>query len=82
MEQEALDERMTNTGSVPVADGVHRLPSAANGESEFAPLSDGHIKSVLNILLTLHSVKGHKAAREEEDEEAELAKLQAEMAMS
>jgi hypothetical protein len=28
-----------------------------------------------------HEVKTHKAAREEEDEEAELAKLQAEMAM-
>ncbi|KAI9670486.1 MAG: ESCRT-III subunit protein snf7 [Caeruleum heppii] len=59
MEQEALDEQMLKTGTVPVSDAVHRLPNAATDE-----------------------LKGKSAAREEEDEEAELAKLQAEMAMS
>ncbi|PGH14035.1 hypothetical protein AJ79_03304 [Helicocarpus griseus UAMH5409] len=59
MEQEKIDERMLKTGTVPVADQLSALPSAANG-----PL------------------KGKERATEEEDEEAELAKLQAEMGMS
>ncbi|CAK7209582.1 ESCRT-III subunit protein snf7 [Sporothrix bragantina] len=57
LQQEALDEKMLNTGSVPVADAVHQLPTAANGELKAAPVV------------------------EEDDEEAELRKLQAEMAM-
>ncbi|MCJ1326442.1 ESCRT-III subunit protein snf7 [Thelotrema lepadinum] len=53
LEQEALDEKMLKTGTMPV------LPGAANGE-----------------------LKGkNKSTEEEEDEEAELQKLQAEMAM-
>ncbi|KAK2763842.1 ESCRT-III subunit protein snf7 [Arachnomyces sp. PD_36] len=59
MEQEAIDERMLKTGTVPVADQLNNLPAAANGE-----------------------LKGKaRAEPEEEDEEAELAKLRAEMAM-
>ncbi|KAI9834897.1 MAG: ESCRT-III subunit protein snf7 [Thelocarpon superellum] len=58
MEQEALDARMTDTGSVPVADGVHKLPNAAQGE-----------------------LRSNAATQEEDDEEAELAKLRAEMAI-
>ncbi|KAI9813310.1 MAG: ESCRT-III subunit protein snf7 [Pycnora praestabilis] len=59
LEQEALDTKMLKTGTVPVTDEVHRLPSVANGD-----------------------LKGKAPAHhEEEDEEAELAKLQAEMAM-
>jgi charged multivesicular body protein 4A/B len=55
MEQEAIDERMLKTGTVPVAD----LPGVANGP-----------------------IKGKsKVQPEEEDEEEELRKLQAEMAM-
>jgi charged multivesicular body protein 4A/B len=56
LQQEQLDEKMLDT-SVPVADAVHRLPAAANGELKSAPVE------------------------EEDDEEAELRKLQAEMAM-
>jgi len=56
--QEELDNKMLKTGTVPVSDEVHRLPTPANGE-----------------------LKGKTAARTEEDDEAELAKLQAEMAM-
>ncbi|MCJ1265653.1 ESCRT-III subunit protein snf7 [Lobaria immixta] len=59
LEQEALDEKMLKTGTVPVADSLNSLPSGPNG-----------------------AFKGKsKAPIEEEDEEAELAKLQAEMAM-
>lgn len=59
LEQEQLDNKMLKTGTVPVSDQIHRLPSAANGE-----------------------IKGKAPAHaEEEDEEEELRKLQAEMAM-
>lgn len=59
MEQEQLDNKMLKTGTVPVSDQIHRLPTAANGE-----------------------LKQKQPARtEEEDEEEELRKLQAEMAM-
>lgn len=59
LEQEQLDNKMLKTGTVPVADEVHRLPSAANGE-----------------------IKGKAPVQaEEDDEEEELRKLQAEMAM-
>ena len=34
LEQENLDEKMINTGTIPVADSLNRLPKAANGESE------------------------------------------------
>lgn len=34
LEQEAMDERMLKTGTVPVNDQVNRLPAAANGESK------------------------------------------------
>jgi charged multivesicular body protein 4 len=59
LQQEELDNRMLNTGNVPVGDKVHQLPTAAQGE-----------------------IKGKTLVRaEEEDEEEELRKLQAEMAM-
>lgn len=32
LEQEAMDERMLKTGTVPVADQINRLPAAASGE--------------------------------------------------
>ena len=35
LEQEAMDERMLHTGTVPVADQLNRLPAAANGERKF-----------------------------------------------
>ncbi|KAL9109671.1 MAG: hypothetical protein Q9227_005709 [Pyrenula ochraceoflavens] len=59
MEQEALDDKMLNTGAVPVSDEINRLPAAANGE-----------------------IKGKTRVQpQEDDEEEELRKLQAEMAM-
>ncbi|KZF19605.1 Snf7-domain-containing protein [Xylona heveae TC161] len=58
--QEELDNKMLKTGTVPVSDQVHRLPTPASGE--LAGKAPAHIE-------------------EEDDEEAELRKLQAEMAM-
>ncbi|KAJ5760575.1 hypothetical protein N7520_007731 [Penicillium odoratum] len=57
LEQEAMDERMLNTGPVPVNTQLDRLPAAGTSE--------------LN----------KKTAAAEDDEEAELEKLRAEMAM-
>lgn len=34
LEQEQLDNKMLKTGSVPVSDEVHRLPSVVNGEGK------------------------------------------------
>ena len=35
LEQEALDEKMLKTGTVPVSDRVHQLPAGVNGEREY-----------------------------------------------
>ncbi|KAH7255695.1 Snf7-domain-containing protein [Fusarium redolens] len=59
LQQEQLDEQMLKTGTVPVSDAVHKLPSVGTAEP----------------------VSSKKQAVEEDDEEAELRKLQAEMAM-
>ncbi|KAH8697088.1 SNF7 family protein [Talaromyces proteolyticus] len=83
LEQEAMDAKMLKTGTVPVADQLERLPAAANGERKFGILSHPH--SFLhnsNITNPILSVKGKSKQTEEEDEEAELEKLRAEMAMS
>jgi hypothetical protein len=37
LQQEAMDDKMLKTGTVPVGDEVHRLPAAAHGESKFHP---------------------------------------------
>lgn len=79
MQQEQLDEQMISTGSVPVSDAVHRMPAPANGERKNPPSSTPGLDPMTN-----HSraVKGKTpVAVEEDDEEAELRKLQAEMAM-
>lgn len=55
IEQEAMDERMLKTGTLPVGGEVDRLPQVGNGKLKAQPA--------------------------EEDEEEELRKLQAEMAM-
>ncbi|KAH0533547.1 hypothetical protein GP486_008992, partial [Trichoglossum hirsutum] len=57
--QENLDNKMLETGQVPVTGDIGRIPTVPNGP-----------------------VKGKAvAAREEDDEEAELKRLQAEMAI-
>ena len=70
LEQEAMDERMLNTGPTP----VDRLPGVSNGPSEFR--SEDAARNNANST----AVKGKQQAVEE-DEEEELRKLQAEMAM-
>lgn len=75
MQQEQLDESLLKTGTVPVSDQIQRMPAAANGESKFDP----HPSDRVRHGLTPPPVKGK--AVEEDDEEAELRKLQAEMAM-
>lgn len=74
LEQEQLDQKMLQTGNVPVSDQIHKLPAAGNTESELGV-----------VRLTKHAnqslVKGKNTRVEEDDEEEELRKLQAEMAM-
>lgn len=74
MEQEAMDERMLKSGSVPVGGEVSRLPSVGNGPSKSISALKGDFK-----LTPVSVVRGK--AQEEDDEEEELRKLQAEMAM-
>ncbi|RAH63841.1 ESCRT-III subunit protein SNF7 [Aspergillus aculeatinus CBS 121060] len=83
LEQEAMDERMLKTGTVPVADQLNRLPAAANGEREFTtPLLSQQAQSLEHKQLNLKPlVKTQPTHIEEDDEEAELEKLRAEMAM-
>ena len=70
-----MDERMLNTGTVPVADQLNRLPPAANGESTSSLLLSR--TAIPNPNFTVKA----KPQTEEDDEEAELEKLRAEMAM-
>lgn len=37
LQQEQLDEQMLRTGTVPVSDAVHKMPTVANGESKHPP---------------------------------------------
>ena len=87
LEQENLDEKMLKTGTVPVADSLNRLPKAANGERKSPHLISPYRekkrkKNHIQTNKTDLTVRGKsKAPVEEEDEEEELRKLQAEMAM-
>lgn len=81
LEQENLDEKMLKTGTVPVADSLNRLPKAANGERQYRPVPGVNREKRVSLTRRV-AVKGKsKAPVEEEDEEEELRKLQAEMAM-
>ena len=81
MEQEELDKKMLHTGAVPV------LPTGPNGECEFhfsAPFATGGgagREEVVGLMRDLVKGKAKVVPVEEEDEEEELRKLQAEMAM-
>lgn len=66
---------MLKTGHVPVSDQVSRLPNVSAGESKF-PCICCEVR-----MLIVRSVKGKAQRVEEDDEEEELRKLQAEMAM-
>ena len=77
IEQEQLDNKMLKTGTVPVSDEIHRLPAAANGESKRSSCAGYYSNLYANEL----PVKPRPMQAEEDDEEEELRKLQAEMAM-
>ena len=85
MQQEQLDEQMTKTGTVPVSDAVHQLPAAANGPRKYLRYLPSFLRNPKDMqgasLLTVSIVKGKAVAVAEDDEEEELRKLQAEMAM-
>lgn len=74
LQQEELDNKMLGTGSVP-ADKIQRLPTAPEGGKLDKRLSCGH-----SLTSTVSAGKA-PVHTEEEDEEEELRKLQAEMAM-
>jgi charged multivesicular body protein 4 len=73
LQQEQLDERMLKTGSVPVHDQIQRMP---NAPSKFLGAEDGRKEWEANLVTAKNT-----PTAEEDDEEAELRKLQAEMAM-
>lgn len=72
MQQEQLDEQMLKSGTVPVADEIHRMPNAPKSKITEYPVSE-------NIANRMPAAE--KKAPVEDDEEEELRKLQAEMAM-
>lgn len=75
LQQEELDNKMLKTGTVPVSDQIQRLPNAAIGERTLSP---DIAKMSSNEALILGAARQRI---EEDDEEEELRKLQAEMAM-
>lgn len=76
MQQENLEEQMLNTGQVPRADAVHNMPTPSHAEREYTRWDFGNVNGA-NIQKAISSRK----VAVEDDEEAELLKLQAEMAM-
>ncbi len=74
LEQEAMDERMLKTGPMPVTGEISRLPAVSTGPSKSPHkfVAEGNTDS---------GTVGHKPSTVEEDEEEELRKLQAEMAV-
>lgn len=82
LQQEELDDRMLKTGTVPVADTVSQMPSASRTEREYTPaLVEGRDAKTPRTNLDTAKGKALVAMLEEDDEEEELRKLQAEMAM-
>ncbi|RMY09671.1 hypothetical protein D0865_01772 [Hortaea werneckii] len=77
LQQEELDTKMLKTGTVPVSDQVQRMPSVGNQESKLFFL----YRSTRIFFADTQTVKGKAQQVEEDDEEEELRKLQAEMAM-
>ncbi|KAK7969068.1 hypothetical protein PG996_002492 [Apiospora saccharicola] len=72
MQQEQLDEQMLKSGTVPVADEIHRMPNAPKSKIPGHPVSENMANQMC---------AAEKKAPVEDDEEEELRKLQAEMAM-
>ena len=79
LEQEAMDEKMLKTGTVPVTGELSRLPVVNSGPGKSNSIGAETMASVETANFSV-AVRG-KPQAEEEDEEEELRKLQAEMAM-
>lgn len=75
LEQEAMDERMLKTGTVPVGGELHAAPRVPQTASEFLLLSPFNTEWLTYFFL----VTSKKV--QEDDEAEELRKLQAEMEM-
>lgn len=80
LEQEAMDAKMLHTGTVPVGSQLDRLPAVGNTDRK-QEQDHIHRHHIYHSLTDLPIVKHPAKAQEEDDEEAELAKLRAEMAM-
>lgn len=72
LEQEMLDERMVKTGTLPVGGELERAPAVPSGT--------GRLDGINRGTYTNYSPVANKKVQED-DEEEELRKLQAEMAM-
>lgn len=88
LQQEQLDRQMLKGGTVPVGDKVAALPDAVRAERKSPvprAVAEGTSWPAMPMVprLTLETAKGKTPARavEEDDEEEELKRLQAEMAM-
>lgn len=46
LEQEQLDDKMLQTGHIPVSDQIHKLPAAGNTESEYSIIVASIIKLI------------------------------------
>jgi charged multivesicular body protein 4 len=79
LQQEQLDEQMLSAGNVPVADAVHKMPSPSRAERKCS--LGNFVCCVEGGADIMAAISSKKVAIEEDDEEAELRKLQAEMAM-
>lgn len=81
LQQEQLDEQMLKTGTVPVADAVHKMPSPANQERKSRILQAMYHPSQMMMTNPSRAAVSSKKQTVEEDDDAELEKLRAEMAM-
>lgn len=79
LQQEFAEEQMLKTDGVPITDAVHKMPTPSTAERKFSErcmLTD--IRADVNVAV---SSRRQPVAVEEDDEDAEIRRLQAEMAM-
>jgi charged multivesicular body protein 4 len=81
LEQEAMDERMLKTGPTPVGGEVNRLPAVSTGPSKSYTLSTFQTRSSSAPKVNMLISSLVKPTSVEEDEEEELRKMQAEIAL-
>lgn len=62
LEQEAMDERMLNTGPVPVTSQLDRLPAAGTSDRKSSPMPTPRVRCRLRLVLTFPSKQGQDKA--------------------